>query len=325
MENFRQQGQCPLVLVWGGAPFAVHQTPQRTVYYPDGMQLEIRLEPDFCLVETIRVVNGQAEHEFSAKQPNVAFGGYHKSRLSAFQQCVSKLSKGNPKRAVIFGPSHHSIQAGILERFQSELTKLQVIGQTNGQRLRMMNRKRVTWGDDHPIVIEQPILPSNKYGGWGLNATKIIPNREQLRSLLLHSDDDDEVDDDFEMVSPSRVTKKRICKKNNIGWKIKLYLPRNVKKETAVVASQPIDKEEKNDNEQPSKCQKISEEEMADRENHRREQSFEQTIDPCATVLPPVGEAEKLLLTTNSTSVGSTLEDEIKEFDQWLLLNEFVM
>jgi hypothetical protein len=192
MEN-QVQGKLPEVLAWGGFPFAVHQSAQRTVYYPHGMRLEINLSADLVLVETLRVVDGQVEHRFQhIKQDNLVESDWNRDRSASFKQCITLLKRSAPpKREVIFGPSYHSIQSGIIKRFGSQLSAHQQ--QEEHENVRT-NKKRVRWGDSlYSKVVDQP-SPENKYSGWGLEAVREIPDRFHVITRMIWQKDEEEPD-----------------------------------------------------------------------------------------------------------------------------------
>jgi hypothetical protein len=187
-----KKGHCPTILSWGSAPFVKHESGNRVTFYSNDMLLEIKLSDDIIALERIRIVSTtypfQVEHQFSQKGGN-ASSEFSSSRLLSFQQFMSRVERKEgvppPRKCIIFGASHHSIQTGLVERFKPELI---AHGFLTNESLR--KRKRVTWGDD-----ETQGAINQKYGGWGLISTFVIPNREELRALMTMQEEKEEEDD----------------------------------------------------------------------------------------------------------------------------------
>jgi len=177
--------QVPHVLNWGSAPFAVSIRSSKPIVYSHGLELEVELGPELVFIETLRVTDGVTEHRFRCEE---VCGEWRQVRVHAFQDCVGKAGKTLPtKRRVIFGPSHASIQQGLLERFPNALNDINPVTDAEAnvtRKVRRANGKRVTWGDEKASVVEGP-CDGHKYGGWGLNAFCIIPNRDELRQLCM--------------------------------------------------------------------------------------------------------------------------------------------
>jgi hypothetical protein len=285
------QGQCPRVLEWGHAPFAVHYTPQRTVYYPDGMKLEIDMM-DLTLVESIRVINRHAEHQFSA------FGfssDWNSSRLAAFQQAVARIGTVQPKRTIIFGPSHHSIQKEILSRFSQELIQ-------QGVHHTKQKRKRVTWGDD---LRNQAISTQHTYGGWGLMKEEIIPNRFELAQALA-KEEEEEAQVLVHRYRQSSGKGKRIPKK------VVVILPRR-EQESNFLEPNNISY----DMTEGQKRQRLL--------FNKEEEKGISVIDQSLPLLIHDDDDAKLVVGENAFRSSSSFEEEINDFDQWLLQNESVL
>jgi hypothetical protein len=176
-----KDGMVPTVLCWGNAsPMAVHRSHQREVLYPDGLVLAIKLSEEITLVETIRVTAGnKAEHMFHLSTDPACKSDFHSARVAAFEQIIARISPHKklapPKRSVIFGTTHVSVQQGIRERHFVQSKK----------------KKQVQWGDKASEPAETP------YGGWGLIKIREIPNRYEQGSC---SDEEEMEDDDFELL-----------------------------------------------------------------------------------------------------------------------------
>jgi hypothetical protein len=174
-----KEGMVPTVLCWGKAsPMAIHRTHQREVLYPDGLVLAIKLSEEITVVETIRVTaENKAEHMFCLSTDSTCKTDFHSARLAAFEQIIARISPHKklspPKRSVIFGTTHESVQQGIRERHLVQSKK----------------KKQVRWGDR----IAEPTETS--YGGWGLSKIQEIPNRYEQGACY-----DEEEDDDFELL-----------------------------------------------------------------------------------------------------------------------------
>jgi hypothetical protein len=304
----------PTVLFWGlpSASIAVHRSPQRNVYYPDGMKLEIKLSPEIVLVETIRVVvpvvggHPHAEHMFEFVE-TCTRSDYHKVRLQAFQQCLARVPGKKispPHRAVIFGVSHQSIQDGIQHRFSIPGDQEQLI----------VKKKQVRWGDQ---IGDENDKEDKVYGGWGLEKVFEIPNRYQLRSMFLMTDvvdegddDDFELEDDLEILSPDEDEEDD-----------------QDEDEAAVSIDQPeqelIDESAESDDGDDDE----GEHEEVAHNNVKRQRVSHAGVDdgeddgvPASP--PPVTlDDSQCVPATQRTS----LEDEIKEFDMWLLQNDLVI
>lgn len=177
--------QIPRVLNWGSAPFSVSFRSSKPIVHTNGLELEVTLSEDLVFVETLRIMDGVTEHKFMCED---TVGDWRSVRVHAFQDCVNKAGKTLPlKRLIIFGASHLSIQQGILERFPEALDAINPVADVESDatrygKPRRSNGRTITWGDQKEQVVEGP-CEGHKYGGWGLNAYFIIPNREQLREM----------------------------------------------------------------------------------------------------------------------------------------------
>jgi len=283
----------PTVLYWGSSTLmAVHRSPQRDVYYPDGMKLEIKLTPDIVLIETIRVVvpvvgGGSAAHAEHMFQLGSTASDYHRVRLQAFQQCLARVAGRKvtpPHRAVIFGVSHQTIQDGIQQRMPTTMMK--------------KKKKQVRWGDH---VIEED-EEEKIYGGWGLEKVFEIPNRYQLRSVMCdeneQEEDDFELEDDLEILSPDEDEEEEQDETMGVP-------------EQELVDESAESEDDEND---------IQEEEVEPINNKRIRLGSD---DDMPATPPPVTLENDSMCAQVVTP--SSLEDEIKQFDMWLLQNDVVI
>jgi len=178
--------QVPKVLNWGSAPFSVYIKSSKPVVYTHGLELEVALGPELVFVETLRISNGITEHKFQCEGVS---GEWRNVRVQAFQDCVKVANKSLPtKKMVIFGPSHLSIQEGILERFPEALCAIAPTADVEADAVRRgkkkANGKKIRWGDEKEQLVEGP-CDGYKYSGWGLETFFTIPNREQLREMCM--------------------------------------------------------------------------------------------------------------------------------------------
>lgn len=177
------KGTCPQVLSWGSAPLARINKGRKTVVYPDGLTMSFDLGASSPFVETLRVTSeSTVEHRFTMGEIE---GEWFSARAEAFRDCVSKANYLLPhERTVIYGPSHADIQQGVIERFLHNRVS--------------SSKKRVSWGDEHETVVDNPgDAEENKYGGWGLEHIRVIPNRHEMAVLYGFWQTDLEVEDEL--------------------------------------------------------------------------------------------------------------------------------
>lgn len=326
----------PELLDVGQAPYVVIWKRSRPIVYSNGLKLRNRLGDGLEFVETIRVFESSdvIEYQFSA---DGVFGDWSCSRHKAFQDCVTKANKKLPMhRSVILGPSQEAIQAAIIEAHPDALAA----SSSDVDADETEPSKHVRWGDETPKVVDEPNRESHRYGGWGLEAFCIIPNRDELKAMrlswsdmVLDSEDMDEYfvmdDDDSEAMvdremrsyslfedevsqAPSSTSTKRVIQENEQS----LYQPTPIEEaeEEYVEELQTDSSEDTTDEDEESaammarapKRLKVTEDVVAQPNQAESNESFQ----------PPV---IKVIQTTPPTCKG---DDELRDIDFWLLHNE---
>lgn len=166
-------GTCPELLSVGRAPYVVTWRDEKPTVYTDGLQLKIVMGEELELVETLRVVNNSVvEYQFECDGMT---GIWSNVRSQAFSDCVNKAKKTLPQqRSVIFGPSHMVIQSAVVKAFPQALQTSVTVESPR--------HKRISWGDEANKVVDEAD-GTHRYGGWGLATYQIIPNRDELRAM----------------------------------------------------------------------------------------------------------------------------------------------
>jgi hypothetical protein len=259
------------------------------VYYPDGMKLEIKLTPDIVLVETIRVVVPAVGADGSVPHAEHMF---ELGTVSASDYHRVRLHAFQQCLARVPGkkvtPPHRAVIFGVSHQSIQD-------GIQQRTTCQLKKKKQVRWGDHVQKVDEGKV-----YGGWGLEKVFEIPNRYQLKSFMVvdQEDDDFELEDDLEILSPDE----------DIADEEETSTMDAPEQELVDESAESDDDEE----------EELKEEVVS---GNKRQRKFSEDDDEIPASPPPVTLENDMC----SQLAPANLEDEIKQFDMWLLQNDVVI
>jgi len=333
-------GTCPELLDVGHEPLVVTWHHSKPTIYSDGLRLRITVGESLIFDETLRVVSGAVHYQFAADGVK---GEWNVSRTQAFQDCVTKAGKTLPQRkSVIFGPSHASIQEAVQETFSYAFDRTAILDAAS---VRIKNKKRISWGDQVEKVVEQPD-EEHKYGGWGLETHMIIPNRFELREmslswsdLVMESEEMDEyfsMDDDDSELLVDRELRSYSLFDNDPVFATSSFEPRTVDEDEKTVypcSAEPEEQEEEEVIEEAEEAGSDQSEDTTDEDEEggalTSEASSRKRIklepsDETNEIHHKVETEHKQLAKASQSPPASCkpYEEELREYDFWLLQNE---
>ena len=117
------------VVNWGRAPFAIETTKRGVAYIPDGFIVEAKSDSHFWIAETRVTSKGNAEYRFSLRDDPTIRSEWRLNPTAAYKDVNTKY--GNLKFAtgsngrLIIGVTYENLQAEIIKRFATEISKVQ--------------------------------------------------------------------------------------------------------------------------------------------------------------------------------------------------------